>query len=620
MVALAAGIAAGDDDVARAALARIDWILRRRARKRLERLLIDAALASPIDEPAHLMRIAALGRHCPDPADRAAVAAAYAKLPVRRASRAPIATVLAALVGCAAIAGVAMVALDKLDPPKRTYERPMPPPVAGAFEHGGVPLEDPAIAALIVGDFTQYVLTVDADRRSFGRRRDERTALAAKVRAAPAMQRSPALATAWQGLIDALDRWVTVPVSSDGFQAIADDLRARARAVSDQLAALGVGYYIETSVFTSGDSAHATIYAYRIAEVVFVDGKPRPMRVLDLHRIDQLNLVHALLGMESQELGDPLVLLDQIDEHVASIVLPALAPDTDFPLAGTWLAPAEDRWEDPGKLGRATGDAVRKELALALGPDAAAAARIGALLVERGTLFASWKEPLSHRNLRMPQVDTLFVPPELVAQFHERMLGVVPTDQLDRAEAIEDELLELEAPRIASRLHVLVAQSVRHHEAQHGYDDLRDEKLRYPDALAALLGMFVDQKGEPRPAAEHANAELSAYTSQIANDPATPQLALWSMARHAFTEHRWGTVESYAAVIVIDGLARHLGIAPHDPIIHDGAIDRIRLSAIAALLPTRPPTELRRAASALWQELYGEPLAPITDRSATIQP
>ena len=48
LAAVDAGVAAGDDDAARAALRRIDWILRGQARRRLEHALIEAALATGV--------------------------------------------------------------------------------------------------------------------------------------------------------------------------------------------------------------------------------------------------------------------------------------------------------------------------------------------------------------------------------------------------------------------------------------------------------------------------------------------------------------------------------------------------------------------------------------------
>ena len=60
------GVEAGDDDAARRALAEIDWVLRGAARRRLEKALLDAAVATGVtafDDPEavrHLLRAAAL--------------------------------------------------------------------------------------------------------------------------------------------------------------------------------------------------------------------------------------------------------------------------------------------------------------------------------------------------------------------------------------------------------------------------------------------------------------------------------------------------------------------------------------------------------------------------------
>jgi hypothetical protein len=188
-------------------------------------------------------------------------------------------------------------------------------------------------------------------------------------------------------------------------------------------------------------------------------------------------------------------------------------------------------------------------------------------------------------------------------------------NELERATAIEDDMQDLEAARIASRLHELMSATVRRHEAQHGLDDDRDGQLRYPPALLDSLGAVTDDDGKPRESVKHARAELAAYLSQIANDPATPQLALWNLSVHAFTRPGWGTPESYAAVIVLDGIARHLGGAAHPEIIHGGEIDRDRLAAVAQPITAASDNELRAAAVALWLELYAEPIIPITDRS-----
>ena len=91
----------------------------------------------------------------------------------------------------------------------------------------------------------------------------------------------------------------------------------------------------------------------------------------------------------------------------------------------------------------------------------------------------------------------------------------------------------------------------------------------------------------------------------------TPQLALWNLATHGFNRDRWGSAESYAAVVVIDGLAKELGIDARTPAVINGHLDRDRLTTLAIELSAQPSDKLRQAARQLWITLYGEPMLPI---------
>jgi len=628
LAALAAGIEAADDNAARRALRTTDWAIRGLARRRLERALIDAALATlPVhegegprpemaraggaedpEEVRHVQRLAALSVArvaVEDPLDRARVAAAYRALPVARAPRVPIATIVVCLLGGALAAVFSLYAWTRPDAPKRAYARPLPPPAFGAYKDGGVPLPDPALEKLFVEELTSLVIETDRDRQSGGRDED-RKAHGEALAAAPAIaSHGPALVAAWTALIDGLDRWVSVPQSSPEFRTIAREHRDRARAVSEQLAAAGLGYYLEGSVYVNQAGAHALVYAYRVEEVVFVTAGDRPRRVLSLRRLDRLNLTHTLLGMQSQELGDPVLLLDQIDQHVATQVLPVLAPEAAYVLA-------DDAYQghDGAAIAKLAGDAIRRELDVALGADANAAHEIAALLAERASIVERWRDIMERRGWRLPRTDDLFLPEGLLDQLE----GAVSNAERRRVAAIEDRLAALEAPRIASRCHELVAATVRRHEAQHGLDDDREAPLRYPAALADLLGDATYEDGEPREDVDRARAELSAYTSQLANDPVTPQLSLWNVARFAFHQDQWGTAESYAAVVIVEGLARHLGIPSPGPVIHSRKIDRARLVALTEPMARVDGETLRAAARALWRDLYGEPSVAIVDR------
>jgi hypothetical protein len=229
----------------------------------------------------------------------------------------------------------------------------------------------------------------------------------------------------------------------------------------------------------------------------------------------------TVLGMMTEELDEPVVLLDRVDAKCASQIMPVLygAP---FPLgAGSRVA-------------MAAGDAIRAELMTALGND---------------------------------------------------------VEAVDAATA---------------RCHRVVAESVRHHEAQHALDHDRD--LRHPPALAAYVGPPSSEL------ALRARLELSAYLSQIASDVWLPHLVLWNLTRHAF--HRGDVriaAEAYVAVVVLEGLARQLQIRSPGPVIHHGAIDRDRLSALVAPIAAAPTTGLRSAAAALWRELFDEKLARMVD-------
>ena len=161
--------------------------------------------------------------------------------------------------------------------------------------------------------------------------------------------------------------------------------------------------------------------------------------------------------------------------------------------------------------------------------------------------------------------------------------------------------------RALARTRRLVASSVGRHEAQHGLDHGRGG-LRHPQRLIAVLGR-TDAKFALR-----ARLELSAYTSQIASDTWLPQLVLWNVARHAFRGTYVGNEESYVAVVLLEGIARHFGALPPGPIIREnGEIDRDRLAALAEPLAQIGTLELRAAAAALWAELFGEPLVRIYD-------
>jgi hypothetical protein len=368
-----------------------------------------------------------------------------------------------------------------------------------------VPLRDPAIEQLLTAQLPitmHHRTTIDA------------------LRDPAALARYPAVASAWRDLVEVLPAWMDRDPGDPGFQRAAQELAARAGVVSDRLAAAQLGYYLEPLAVAAPGRA-AGVYAYRIDEVAFVRADRDRVRVLGIRRLDRTPDDVAKLGMTTEELDDPAVLLDRVDAKCTEQILPVLY-GASYPLGGG------------NRVATAAGDAIRAELMTALGTS---------------------------------------------------------VDSVDSA---------------TSSCRKIVGASVRHHEAQHALDHDRD--LRYPPALAAYAGAPSSEL------ALRARLELSAYLSQIASDVWLPHLVLWNLTRHAF--HRGDVriaAEAYVAVVVVEGLARHLGVRSAGPLIHHGAIDRDRLAALVGPLSTTPTTGLRSAAAALWGELFDEKLARMVD-------
>lgn len=602
LAALATGITSGDEDAARQALRRTDPVVRGAARRRLERSLIDAALACDAaglvhPAPAHVMRLAALSTAgaSTDAADPAAAATAYAALPTPAMPRFPLWTLVTLLVTLSLAGSVVFYIATRPGPAPRHYVRKLAPPSADAFEKGGTPLADAAIDKLLRDELTDLV--VKGNRLGA----NDRERLLKALRApAPILARSKNLARAWDTMLDAFEAAVAIAQNGGPKARDYDDIREAVREMSQAFLQSGLGYHLEGR-FRGG---YPIIQAYKVEQVVFVVTNGAPRRVLSLRRLDNLNTAWAVLGMHDEDTGDPTLHLDRIDVNVATFVLPVLAGGQPYPLADReWML-----WDQNKATATAIGDAVRAEYVAALDTDAVKAQKIASLLVKRGDIIDEWRDKLGRKDIYFIKTDELFVPKRLL----DSLDGSVPNYQRRKVSEIDVQLADLEAPRIHARMHDMIAATVRRHEAQHGFDYDRDTDLRYPQVLADMLGSPHDSEGNERSIVRSARAELSAYLSQVANDPVTPQASLWHLVRQTFHRDRWGTGEFYAGLVVIEGIARRLGADTSTPRYKKG-LDRDRVSAFAKLIAKTPGDKLRAAAQALWTELYGEPPTTIVD-------
>ncbi len=377
LAAVDAGVAAGNDDAARAALGQVDWILRGRARRRFEQALIDAALATGVmvlDAPAaarHVLRAAALivrGRRDIDLADRDQVARAYEAAVVGAPIRIPIASIAAALITLTMVAAVATAAaFVATHGPPGVYTRPPAPDPVGAYRDGGAPRRDPAIEQVLAIELTHLVMASDGGAGSPQLTGGEPAQLARALRHHPAFAAyGQGLATAWRAMIDSVERRAPLAETDPAYRKATSELFARVHALADQLAGEGLGYFLDPEIFTEHGHRHAGIFTYRVEQVAFVRAARERVRVLSLRRLDQRNVSLALLGMKPEELRDPVVLLDQIEDHVRTQVLPVLA--------GQPYQVGDDAWNtsaDGRAVAALAGEAIRRELVVALGADTA---------------------------------------------------------------------------------------------------------------------------------------------------------------------------------------------------------------------------------------------------------
>jgi hypothetical protein len=371
LAALAAGVEAGDEEAARDVLCNTEWVLRAAARRELSRALIDAALlsgefgSSDRESVRHVHRVAALNlakRFEVDVSNRDDVAAAYATLAPAPPHRLPIGTIVATSTLALAVLLIVWLAVTIRTPARPA--RPIPPLMTGAYFHGGTPARDGSLEQYVVAELTDLVIETDAERRG-SQDGAPRAAHAKELRNSPVIaSRGPALASAWRAMIDAFDRWVDVRRRSSNYKTMQAELGRRAQDMSDQFAALGLGLYIQSDVLVDNGVPHAALFVFRVEEVAFVRAGGEPRRVLSLRRLDELNLRHTLLGRQGDELGDPVVLLDQIDEFVTGRVMPTLRGNA-YPLGdAAWRSTVYGHG-----IAQAAGEAIRGELDRELGPD-----------------------------------------------------------------------------------------------------------------------------------------------------------------------------------------------------------------------------------------------------------
>jgi hypothetical protein len=606
----------GKDRVAYAELSRIDPLLRGSVRRGIQRAIREALFATTIpsmhpEGALHLMRLSylyaakALGGVTPD--DVEAVSKQYQSLPLVKKPFAfwwPSLSALGLIVG----ASVFFLLSSQQEGSKSRLDaslRPAPPP-SGAFALGGVPsTQESVIYETLTEAVPSYIIALDRVQRL--KNSTDKSAVDSWAKEL-SISREKILSTAMKlalgengftrlrGVLVAAEE-VSRAESGKASEDI-ERFMGSVGALNDELAALGVGYFIDSDVISSSSGYFAVLYSFIIENIDLFSIEGNTIRALMLRRIDNLNISQALLGFTRPQLRDALSLRDQVDELLVSYVLPGLDPGALISLVDEETEATAPAWQELAE--RRAAQLIREEYGKKL---EASATRIGELLNRRRILFLQWNQTLSERGMRLSP------PAALVDEGHyqEELEGLVPKVELDELLEIQTQLASPAAAQALTAARKLLAISVARHEVQHRADFSRATPRRTPFALLEFVGMEISESGVENKFATQTKDELSAYLGELARDAATTRVNLTLLSRFLFNRALWGSAESYVALVVFQEVGRELGlIVPR--LSEDGSIERERVSSLYLQLTEKTPQELQAAAARAWEKQFGEPL------------
>jgi hypothetical protein len=197
-------------------------------------------------------------------------------------------------------------------------------------------------------------------------------------------------------------------------------------------------------------------------------------------------------------------------------------------------------------------------------------------------------------------------PPESLEsdwEYRTHMEGLITHGEMDTMDEIQNKLTSAPIQAAYKKVHDHFAQSVERHEAQHRLDLSDLYRLPMPPALARYVGELPEGfEGKPG-LASHALAETSAYLSELARDPLTKRVNLTLLATYLLNTRGWGMAESYAALVIMQGLCEELSIE-HEEFVVRRRIQRDAVAKAYLAMVEVDREKLGKAATDLWQRFF----------------
>lgn len=379
----------------------------------------------------------------------------------------------------------------------------------------------------------------------------------------------------------------------------------------DALAAAEAPFYVD---------AQLTEYAYPERRRVLIStysvlsrerfSYPRDADVVEvqallLRRLDSLSFRQSLLGYTRPEIRYALVLVDRIEGFLISQHLPSMhSADESVFVRGYederdthWVTEFEV-WAHEDLLAEAE-SAVRSR---GVAPEALA--ELARAVVQRRHAIDAMSHSLRRRGIELLQPATYAFDAERLAAFRDAENG-------GRLAEVREAEAALARPELRAAYEAVLdafVVSVEEHEVQHRIDYEADRLVAVPPALAEYTGETESEDRVNR-RAERANAELSAYLSQVARGPEHARTSLLHVASFLMARESWSMPEAYAALVVFSSIAESAGIE-HGPLVVARRVVRGEIAGIYGAVRGRP--DLADLAGRAWARLYGSELPTLT--------
>ena len=480
----------------------------------------------------------------------------------------------------------------------RDAERAAGGPVAVVEEPVEETPPDP-VREIFATSLPNWVVALDADvaGRPHAAPRDVASTHAALLAAVDASL--PALHHAFETFLRDAETFSNGGAAVDDL-ALTNDLTLLDAALADA----HVDYYVDALLLGRGARYRVLASSYAIERRRrFVSGE-RTITALDLDRIDTLSFEQSLLGYTRPEVRYALVLVARVEDFLVGSVLPSIHSVDDSVIVRGYEDEPDVAWVDDFEtwvhedLSREAQEVVTQRALIDL----------AAAVVRRRIAIDAMSHTLLSSGIELRHPGTLAYDTNALAGY-ARIAGPALLGEVRAAQHALDAPASIETYDALESAHLA---SIARHEAQHRIDYEDDRiALHVPDALAAYTGRTESEDRVNR-LAERANAELSAYLSQVAREPDRVMTNLVHIIGFPMSRHDWNRPECWAALVIFESLAQELGIS-HGDFVVDRRIVRAQIARVYQSIRGHTGPAIAEAAQHAWATLYGAPLPPLEE-------